>query len=825
MKKKILTPHDHACELASVYRNREMNEADTRHKIIDELLHSVLCWPKNAVDCESYIDPGYADYKLKRNNGSVALFVEAKKQGVYFNLPVQFEQNSNAKQIQIKTLLTDPTIKQVMAQVKEYCLEEGCEYAAITNGHEWIFFKVFTRGKVWKNLHAFVVRSLDYFAANFIEAVNNFSYLSVVENGSLAKLLGSEFPLNRPIYYPKEKINSFDNGVGTNRLANVLRPIADQYFGVINENDYTFMQKCYVGQREYINNVKAVNTVIKDSLSPYFKQYSVKDFYDDEKGGKFGKRLSENVINRRSQEVIILFGGKGSGKSTFLRKLLNHNPPIFIRQHARIALIDLLKTPEEKTIIHEEIWGKILYLLDQDGILEAPRDELIILFRDKFAVAEKQVLFGLDETSEAYNIKLNSLIESWLSDKKYCAKILSSYWKSKKRGLIIVLDNTDQYSREMQDYCFSIAQEISSHLGCLVIISMREERFYNSKIHGILDAYQNSGFHITSPLPQLVFKKRILYILDLLKGRNNEVNSLSHIPEYTATELNNFFVVIFREFTRDASALNQFIEACTHGDIRLALDLFRGFLTSGYTNVEEMVTNLGFKLQIHQVLKPMMVPHRFFYDESKSNIPNIYRPRSKVNSSHFTALRILRRLDRGSEAQTAAYVPVATLRSFFADTMNMLDDFNQNLDILLKYGFVESNNRIDEYDEFVDTVKITPYGTYMLQSLSTFFPYLDLISFDTGVFNEETANYLVISANEDLNYFLAYKKYTRIIKRLEKAEEFIKYLSQEEQRELELYSMEDADNGFMSIVEKRFEKEKIRTLTSAKKYKRAEDSN
>jgi len=414
-------------------------------------------------------------------------------------------------------------------------------------------------------------------------------------------------------------------------------------------------------------------------------------------------------------------------------------------------------------------------------------------------------------------LRLNALVETWLKDKKYCAKILASYWKTLGRGLIIALDNTDQYSREIQDYCFSIAQEISGHLGCLVIISMREERFYNSKIHGILDAYQNSGFHITSPLPQMVFKKRVMYILDLLKNRKNELNIFSTTNEHNAGELSNLFNVIYREFTRDSSALNQFIEACTHGDIRLALDLFRGFLTSGYTNVDEMASNLTFKIQTHQVLKPMMVPYRFFYDESKSNIPNIYRARSKVNSSHFTALRILKRLRRGDDTQNPTYVSVASLRSFFTDTMNMLDDFNQNLDILLKYGFVEANNRIDEYDDVLDTVKITPYGTYMLKTLSCYFTYLDLVSFDTGVFNEEIANYLVISANEDLTLFLSYHKYDRLLKRIDKTEEFIRYLTKEERLEQEIYSLEEHDTDFMATVDKSFAIEKLRALSSAQR--------
>jgi hypothetical protein len=45
---------------------RDHNEADTRHKLIDTVLHEFLAWPKNRVAAEEYIRPGFADYILKK---------------------------------------------------------------------------------------------------------------------------------------------------------------------------------------------------------------------------------------------------------------------------------------------------------------------------------------------------------------------------------------------------------------------------------------------------------------------------------------------------------------------------------------------------------------------------------------------------------------------------------------------------------------------------------------------------------------------------------------------------------------------------------------
>lgn len=64
---------------------RALNEADTRHKVIDFIIHDLLSWPRNRVFHEEHIHGGYADYVFKKANGDDLLFIEAKKEGVFLN--------------------------------------------------------------------------------------------------------------------------------------------------------------------------------------------------------------------------------------------------------------------------------------------------------------------------------------------------------------------------------------------------------------------------------------------------------------------------------------------------------------------------------------------------------------------------------------------------------------------------------------------------------------------------------------------------------------------------------------------------------------------
>ncbi|QQC64352.1 ATP-binding protein [Paraburkholderia ginsengisoli] len=799
---------------------RDINEAETRHKVIDFIIHDFLSWPKNRVVVEEFIAPGFADYVLKKTNGDDLLFIEAKRAGVFFELPIPHAADETSCYISIAKLLSDSDIKAAMQQVRTYCFDSGCEYACITNGFEWIFFKTFEKGKRWESLQAFVVRNLGFFVQEYTKATNNLSFVAVTERSSLPTLLSSAPPKDRNVYYPKEKISSYSHTITANRLAIKLRPIVNRYFGVIKDDDTEFMERCYVSQREYLGTSDGMRSLIHDSLSPFFESFGVQQLEDTGKGGRLGGRLTKNLKQNRKGEVLVLFGGKGAGKSTFIKRLLHHNAPRWLREHAAIAIVDLLKVPEDIAVIRSAIWQGLVKQLDTEGLLDADRDTLTRdLFSDRFSTARKQDLAGLPVASEAYNLKLNSLITTWKQDMAYCAERLVNHLATKERGAIVVIDNTDQYSSEIQDFCFSSAQEISDRLKCVTLISMREERFFDSKIHGVLDAFQNSGFHISSPRPAEVFKKRLDYTVTILEKREpNEDDELGQADLDFIKDSGTYLKILSREFSSDRSPLNNFLTACAHGDIRLSLDLFRSFLLSGYTNVDEMISNRTWNFQVHQVIKPVMIPNRYFYEESLSDIPNIYQLRSTRHGSHFTALRILRKLAKGVDPTAPSYFATAELRAYFAEIFSMQEDFEKNLDVLLRHGFVESDNRLDAYSESVDRIKITAYGLYMLGDLAYYFTYLDLICTDCGIFSEETSNYLTEAARKEYQFFTRGERVERVKVRLERVEKFIEYLKQEELREREMYSLGmPEEDMFSTKAETNFKTEKTRVLKSAKR--------
>src|SRR5690606_30212050 len=107
-------------------KNFDISESDTRSKVIDRIFINVLNWREEDIQREGHIDSGYFDYKFSLPG--FHLIVEAKKQYINFNLPI------NTKKVSISTIYKEN--EEVINQIRNYTSDSGIDYGIITNGHQ-----------------------------------------------------------------------------------------------------------------------------------------------------------------------------------------------------------------------------------------------------------------------------------------------------------------------------------------------------------------------------------------------------------------------------------------------------------------------------------------------------------------------------------------------------------------------------------------------------------------------------------------------------------------------------------------------------------------
>jgi predicted type IV restriction endonuclease len=181
--------HHAAEKIVAAAKKGNLNEADTRHQIIDRILHEVLGWPQESVSCEKSVSTGYLDYCLRDRAQRTVLVIEAKREGESFSLPLKITKYPDKIQrVRLRTLVTNAEIKAAVTQAVGYCPQVGCEYACVTNGHSFIIFRSFIRGKDYLDADALVIPSVEFFSKSFTEAINLLGYDSITKDRSLASI-------------------------------------------------------------------------------------------------------------------------------------------------------------------------------------------------------------------------------------------------------------------------------------------------------------------------------------------------------------------------------------------------------------------------------------------------------------------------------------------------------------------------------------------------------------------------------------------------------------------------------------------------------------
>lgn len=721
------------------------NEADTRAKIIDFILRDCLDWNEKFIVRENPNDSGYTDYEL-RIDGIPILVIEAKKSGEYFEIP----ESSESRTYKISgSISKSKNLTLAFKQVRNYCNEIGCKYAAVFNGHQIALFSAITLGQSWQEGLCVIYKSFEDIKDNFIQFWNTLSFENL-KKGSLHSLLEIK---RRQLNFRKviADIHNPDQQWARNELYIYIRPICDIVFSeLLDEARTEVLKECYVFDGSSVPLSEEIESYYTDKLPYFAEKYKISQIYQTQvKAGTFQKSFMIKSYDKSVGSLIVLLGGVGVGKSTFIHRFFK----IILadRENLLWFYIDFRGAPLREMEIEDFIFNKMNEVWELN-------------YYTKLREILDDVGFNYDK-----------------SNLKEFFKRLFNLLSRLKFALTIIIDNVDQHNRNLQEKIFLCSSHVTDILKTVTIISLREETFLASSRSGVLDAYHIHKFHISSPNFLRMIFKRIDFTIKLL-SRKNLQKYFAQIDSAKKDDLIKYFTIIKTSLLKtnvQSKKIVKFIDSVSLGNMRDALKMFNNFIVSGNTNINEIFSKIEttgqYQLAYHQFIKSIILGEYRYYIQERSQIMNLFDFDSSLTDSHFNILRILKfLLDRSNKRSPIGrgYVDIIDILNEAERIWISPDAIKDLLLRLSNFNLVEYDNQSKSDLENASYVKITPSGSYYFEHLIHEFTYLDCILSDTPISDNNTLAKLKTQINT-----------TDLKERLERTNVFLNYLLNFEKEE------------------------------------------
>lgn len=780
-----------------------LSEADVRAKLIDPLFVRALGWPEEQIRRERHTTAGeFIDYECGKP--SSYFVIEAKKAQAAFRLPTLTHRRTFA----IAGLIAgDRALGEALDQAATYCFDEGITYAVVTNGVQLLVFRAMRTDRPWRKGEALVYRSPEELVEHFYELWDVLSYPAV-----RARSLDSFFA--PPDESPKQlrsvisTIQNADERLVRNQLNGELIPVIAAAFDDLTDDTHArALEQCYVHSHELQPVADEFILTIRDLPPKYLdgqvEQLAVRRGGDD----GFARAIQDLAQRRRRGAVLVLLGGVGAGKTTFLKQVQVKYCRKVIAESGSYFYIDFRgapRTPPFESFVFEilrqqlnidplthQLLGGHATEPNAGPLLRNP-GVLAELFREELTSIDGMGQVTGATADQIATQKLARLSNAASQDEEIVKRVLRRF-ESAGRFILIALDNADQHELDYQLKIFLFAQHLAATTGANIICALREEKFYLASQRGAFNAFYTHKFHIPSPRVKDLLAQRLHYALAHL----DEI--LDGVDPARVDDLRIFLNVVWsgcvgRYGASGSSDIVMLLERTCMGNMRRALTMFRRFLRSGNTDVRKIIAiarenarrSVPYLIPFHEFTKSVMLDDRLYYREGETDdeILNLFATSGAQPNSHFTALRILSFLMDSSEVRSASgigFVEWERIVRMHDDTFGDGRDARYHLERLLYRSLIEADTGViaPEGRSALDhcrAVRATPSGEYYLTYLARVFAYLDLVWIDTPL-----ADAAVFARLRDL------VSWSDKESRFERVDAFLDYLAAAEDRELRDY--------------------------------------
>ncbi|HWP67824.1 MAG TPA: hypothetical protein VN437_00895 [Rectinemataceae bacterium] len=735
------------------------NEATTRMRAIDTILFEVLRWERQVVEAEKYSrDIGYSDYVFRQNT-SLCLVLEAKRDGTTFILPNQRIPDRPMGFGILAALCPDAA--SAMRQASGYAAAEGARFVAISNGHQWILSLAYVVNQSIEERSVIVFPTFDQIERRFDQFWECFSPSGVYSNSVSSLLLESRKAPAPPKL--SRGITTYPAPINRNKLSDDIDSVTRLVWDNLNADDTNveFLRHCYIRPESEIDSLQEARELLyqrKETDTGIIQSANIPD------------DLPALIDSYRPEKPIIVLGRIGHGKSTFLKYLRQIEAAKIMESYVQVD-IDFVDRPARADEVEAFLLGRV--------------DEQL-LSRYGIDITENSVVRG-SLHSELTRFRKSPVGQAYISDPtrfqeeelafiagitanrhEYFARVLYHLRYGRRKSVAVFLDNLDRRDDRIQEEAFLRASAIARDWACPVFVCLRPGTFWRSKKEGVLDSVAPRLISISSPKVAPLLKRRLEFAARMARGEVPFVGRSGAASATISVHLPKVATLLdcaAQSFSRNAE-LRDLVSAFSNGNVRELLRLVQQVLTSQHLDTSKIIEKfqtVGYRIAAHEALRALLFGDYAHFDPDSSVVVNLFDILRADPMQHFSRVLALRFLDGIPETHpTFGYTSVQALSQQMMQIGYTVDHFNATMEVLFRKGCCESEVAGQEWSESSSRLRISPLGRYHVNTLLEAFNYYDAVAIDTPIIVEQARRKIadVFSIRE----------------RLERADAFIEYL-------------------------------------------------
>jgi len=438
----------------SSYWNSVISEEDVRMKIINPIFTDILGWPMQDILCESTAGKQYIDYccKLKGLN---RLIIEAKKTARDLGI----NEDHAARFFQLKgAVFHTEAAREGIDQAIRYCGLKSVDLACLTNGHQWAVFR--GRGNegtdtlenlacVFGGLDAVTTKFKDFYELLSYEAVEGNTYRAVFRQAE-GQPLRQKTIKSIPISPDSREMLKAD------KLHTDLEKIMHAFFRDLDPaQDAEARRACFVTTSESDAAEKGLERISEELRDKVQKLDTAQSTELTE--------IIQRVKEMQRNELVLLVGTKGAGKTTFIDRFFDDILPRKIMEDCVVVRLDLSHSDGRSDQMRTWLNEHFLIALEKAAFLNGhpTYDEIVGMCMGEYkrwSEGHKKHLYETDKLR--FKDQFGEHIEKYFRQDRpheYIIHLLFHIVKNHKKIPCIIFDNADHFDVTFQETVFNYA--------------------------------------------------------------------------------------------------------------------------------------------------------------------------------------------------------------------------------------------------------------------------------------------------------------------------------------------------------------------------------